>query len=98
LWRASRVACLPTRIAPGAGDRLLPRERGRALLGRIIGETTDIGSVWPHDEDSRIGWTGGFGIDDKWFGDGARTDVNIVRSAGRTWYDALLRAGVRVYE
>jgi cardiolipin synthase len=29
---------------------------------------------------------------------GPRTDVNIVRLAGRAWYDKLLSAGVRVYE
>ena len=29
---------------------------------------------------------------------GPRTDVNIVRLAGRAWYDTLLAAGVRVYE
>lgn len=29
---------------------------------------------------------------------GPRTDVNIVRLAGRAWYDTLLEAGVRVYE
>ncbi len=29
---------------------------------------------------------------------GPRTDVNIVRLAGRAWYETLLRAGVRVYE
>jgi cardiolipin synthase len=29
---------------------------------------------------------------------GARTDVTIVRSAGRAWYDKLLTAGVRIYE
>ena len=28
----------------------------------------------------------------------SRTDVNIVRLAGRAWYDTLLSAGVRVYE
>ena len=29
---------------------------------------------------------------------GARTDVNVVRLAGRAWYRTLLEAGVRVYE
>jgi cardiolipin synthase A/B len=29
---------------------------------------------------------------------GPQTDVNIVRQAGRAWYDTLLAAGVRVYE
>jgi cardiolipin synthase len=29
---------------------------------------------------------------------GPRTDVSIVRFAGRAWYERLLRAGVRVYE
>jgi cardiolipin synthase len=29
---------------------------------------------------------------------GPRTDINIVRSAGRAWYDTLLDAGVRIYE
>ena len=29
---------------------------------------------------------------------GARTDVNVVRLAGRAWYETLLASGVRVYE
>ena len=29
---------------------------------------------------------------------GPRTDVNVVRFAGRAWYDTLLAAGVRVFE
>src|SRR5262249_39744791 len=29
---------------------------------------------------------------------GPRTDVQVVRSAGRAWYDTLLTAGVRIYE
>ena len=40
----------------------------------------------------------GRGVDVRILTAGARTDVAIVRSAGRFWYDALLRAGVRVYE
>jgi len=40
----------------------------------------------------------GRGVDVRILTAGARTDVAIVRSAGRFWYDALLSAGVRVYE
>jgi cardiolipin synthase A/B len=29
---------------------------------------------------------------------GPRTDVQVVRLAGRAWYESLLEAGVRVYE
>ena len=38
------------------------------------------------------------GVDVRILTAGARTDVNIVRLAGRASYDALLAAGVRVYE
>jgi cardiolipin synthase len=38
------------------------------------------------------------GVDVRILTAGARTDVNIVRSAGRAWYDTLLEAGVRIYE
>ena len=38
------------------------------------------------------------GVDVRILTAGARTDVNIVRLAGRAWYDTLLAAGVRVYE
>jgi len=38
------------------------------------------------------------GVDVRILTAGARTDVTIVRAAGRYWYDALLSAGVRVYE
>jgi cardiolipin synthase len=38
------------------------------------------------------------GVDVRILTAGPRTDVNMVRSAGRTSYDALLSAGVRVYE
>ena len=38
------------------------------------------------------------GVDVRILTAGARTDVAIVRAAGRFWYDALLSAGVRVYE
>lgn len=38
------------------------------------------------------------GVDVRILTAGARTDVNIVRLAGRAWYDMLLEAGVRVYE
>jgi cardiolipin synthase len=38
------------------------------------------------------------GVDVRILTAGPRTDVNVVRSAGRAWYDALLGAGVRVYE
>jgi len=38
------------------------------------------------------------GVDVRILTAGPRTDVNVVRLAGRTWYDTLLAAGVRVYE
>jgi cardiolipin synthase len=38
------------------------------------------------------------GVDVRILTSGPRTDVKVVRSAGRAWYDALLTAGVRVYE
>ena len=38
------------------------------------------------------------GVDVRILTAGARTDVNVVRLAGRAWYDTLLAAGVRVYE
>jgi cardiolipin synthase len=38
------------------------------------------------------------GVDVRILTAGPRTDVNIVRLAGRAWYRALLEAGVRVYE
>jgi cardiolipin synthase len=38
------------------------------------------------------------GVDVRVLTAGPRTDVNIVRLAGRAWYDTLLDAGVRVYE
>ncbi len=38
------------------------------------------------------------GVDVRILTAGARTDIAIVRSAGRFWYEALLSAGVRVYE
>jgi cardiolipin synthase len=38
------------------------------------------------------------GVDVRILTAGPRTDVNVVRLAGRAWYDALLAAGVRVYE
>jgi cardiolipin synthase len=38
------------------------------------------------------------GVDVRILTAGPRTDVNIVRLAGRAWYETLLRAGVRVYE
>jgi cardiolipin synthase A/B len=38
------------------------------------------------------------GVDVRILTAGPRTDVNIVRAAGRAWYETLLRAGVRVYE
>jgi cardiolipin synthase len=40
----------------------------------------------------------GRGVDVRILTAGTRTDVAIVRAAGRFWYDALLSAGVRVYE
>ena len=38
------------------------------------------------------------GVDVRILTAGGRTDVNIVRQAGRAWYDTLLAAGVRIYE
>jgi cardiolipin synthase len=38
------------------------------------------------------------GVDVRILTAGARTDVNVVRLAGRAWYETLLGAGVRVYE
>jgi cardiolipin synthase len=38
------------------------------------------------------------GVDVRILTAGSRTDVNVVRLAGRAWYDTLLAAGVRVYE
>ena len=38
------------------------------------------------------------GVDVRILTAGRRTDVNVVRLAGRAWYDTLLVAGVRVYE
>jgi cardiolipin synthase len=38
------------------------------------------------------------GVDVRILTAGQRTDVNVVRLAGRAWYDTLLVAGVRVYE
>jgi cardiolipin synthase len=38
------------------------------------------------------------GVDARILTAGPRTDVKIVRHAGRAWYDTLLEAGVRVYE
>ena len=38
------------------------------------------------------------GVDVRILTAGPRTDVNLVRLAGRAWYEALLGAGVRVYE
>ena len=38
------------------------------------------------------------GVDVRILTAGSRTDVNIVRLAGRAWYASLLGAGVRVYE
>ena len=38
------------------------------------------------------------GVDVRILTAGGRTDVNIVRQAGRAWYDKLLQAGVRIYE
>jgi cardiolipin synthase len=38
------------------------------------------------------------GVDVRILTSGPRTDVNIVRLAGRAWYDTLLAAGVHVYE
>lgn len=38
------------------------------------------------------------GVDVRILTAGPRTDINIVRLAGRAWYDELLAAGVRIYE
>jgi cardiolipin synthase len=38
------------------------------------------------------------GVDVRILTSGPRTDVNVVRLAGRAWYDTLLAAGVHVYE
>jgi cardiolipin synthase len=38
------------------------------------------------------------GVDVRILTAGRRTDVNVVRLAGRAWYETLLGAGVRVYE
>jgi cardiolipin synthase len=38
------------------------------------------------------------GVDVRILTAGPRTDVTVVRLAGRAWYDTLLAAGVRVYE
>jgi cardiolipin synthase len=38
------------------------------------------------------------GVDVRILTAGARTDVNVVRLAGRAWYETLLESGVRVYE
>jgi cardiolipin synthase len=38
------------------------------------------------------------GVDVRILTSGARTDVNVVRLAGRAWYETLLGSGVRVYE
>jgi len=38
------------------------------------------------------------GVDVRLLTSGTRTEVHIVRYAGRAWYDTLLSAGVRVYE
>jgi cardiolipin synthase A/B len=38
------------------------------------------------------------GVDVRILTAGRRTDVNVVRLAGRAWYDTLLTAGVRIYE
>jgi cardiolipin synthase len=38
------------------------------------------------------------GVDVRILTAGSRTDVNVVRLAGRAWYETLLAAGVRVYE
>lgn len=38
------------------------------------------------------------GVDVRILTAGPRTDVNVVRLAGRAWYDTLLTAGVHVYE
>lgn len=38
------------------------------------------------------------GVDVRILTAGPRTDVNVVRYAGRAWYETLLRSGVRLYE
>jgi len=38
------------------------------------------------------------GVDVRVLTAGPMTDVQVVRSAGRAWYDTLLSAGVRIYE
>ena len=38
------------------------------------------------------------GVDVRILTAGPRTDVNVVRFAGRAWYETLLRSGVRLYE
>ena len=38
------------------------------------------------------------GVDVRILTAGPRTDVNVVRLAGRAWYQSLLEAGVRIYE
>jgi cardiolipin synthase len=38
------------------------------------------------------------GVDVRILTAGARTDINVVRWAGRAWYDTLLTAGARIYE
>ena len=38
------------------------------------------------------------GVDVRILTAGPQTDLNIVRTAGRAWYETLLKAGVRVYE
>jgi cardiolipin synthase len=38
------------------------------------------------------------GVDVRILTAGPRTDVNVVRFAGRAWYETLLRSGVRIYE
>ena len=38
------------------------------------------------------------GVDVRILTAGPRTDVNVVRVAGRAWYETLLRSGVRLYE
>ncbi len=38
------------------------------------------------------------GVDVRVLTAGARTDINVVRLAGRAWYETLLESGVRMYE
>lgn len=38
------------------------------------------------------------GVDVRILTAGPRTDINVVRFAGRAWYETLLRSGVRLYE